>query len=99
MSDKFNTAEKIVEEFLIDVMTKRVISEREMSTSIQASLMRGVQASSSTTRGARPSRPSVEKRTKHRDDLENAKMILTILPNYIPPLAGVVIRDRCAKIF
>jgi hypothetical protein len=56
------------------------MSEREMSASIQASSMRGVQASPSTARGAGSSRPSAEKRTKHRDDLENAKLILTILP-------------------
>ena len=53
MSDELSAIEKIVEEVLIDLMTERVISEREMSTSIQASLTRGVQTSLSTTRGVR----------------------------------------------
>jgi hypothetical protein len=48
MSDELSTAEKIVEEVLIDLMTERVMSERAMSASIQASLMRGLQASLST---------------------------------------------------
>jgi hypothetical protein len=52
MSDEFNVAEKFVEEVLIDLMSKR---EMSMFVGIQASLMRGVQASSSTAREARPS--------------------------------------------
>jgi hypothetical protein len=59
--------EKSVEEILIDLMAERV-----MSTGVQASSTRGVQASPSTARGSRPSRVADEKRTKHRDDLENA---------------------------
>jgi hypothetical protein len=58
-----------------------------------------VQASSSTARGSRPSRATVEKRTKHRDDLVNVKLIPTILPDYIPPLAGVVSRDSFLRDF
>jgi hypothetical protein len=84
MSDEFSAAEKIVEEVLIDLMTERVMS---MSAGIQASSTRGVQASPSTAHGSGPSRPTVEKRTKHRDDLANAKLIPSILPDYIPPLA------------
>jgi hypothetical protein len=42
MSDELSTTEKIVEEVLIDLMTERVIYKRAMSTSIQASLTRGV---------------------------------------------------------
>jgi hypothetical protein len=99
MSDELSTIEKIVEEVLIDLMTERVMSEREMSASIQASSMRGVQASSSTARGAGSSRPSVEKRTKHRDDLANAKLIPSILPDYIPPLDDVVSRDSVPRDF
>jgi hypothetical protein len=49
MSDELSVAEKIVEEVLIDLMTKRVMSKRVMSTSIQVSLTRGLQASPSTT--------------------------------------------------
>jgi hypothetical protein len=41
----------------------------------------------------------VEKRTKYRDDLANEKMIPTILPNYIPPLAGAVSRDSVPRDF
>jgi hypothetical protein len=46
-----------------------------------------------------PSRAADEKRTKHRDDLENAKLIPTILPNYISPLAGAVNRDSVPRDF
>jgi hypothetical protein len=53
MSDELSAAEKIVEEVLIDLMIERVMSEREMFASIQASLTRGVQASPSTAHGAR----------------------------------------------
>jgi hypothetical protein len=50
MSDELNAAEKIVEEVLIDLMAKKV-----MSASIQASSTRGVKASPSTARRSRPS--------------------------------------------
>jgi hypothetical protein len=99
MSDKLNAAEKIVEEVLIDLMTERLMSERAMSKSIQVSSTRGLQASPSTSRGDGSSQPSAEKRTKHRDNLANAKLIPTILPNYIPPLAGVVSRDSVPREF
>lgn len=45
MSDELSTAEKIVEEVLIDLMNERVMSKRVMSPSIQASLTRGLQDS------------------------------------------------------
>jgi hypothetical protein len=96
MSNEFSAAEKVVEEFLIDLMNERVMS---MSAGIQASSTRGLQASPSTARGARSSRPSVEKRTKHKDDLANVKLILTIFLDYILPLAGVVNRDSVPKDF
>jgi hypothetical protein len=41
----------------------------------------------------------MEKRTKLSDDLANAKMILTILPNYIPPLVSAVSRDSVPRDF
>jgi hypothetical protein len=94
MSDKLMAMEKIIEEVLIDLMGKKV-----MSASIQVSSMRGLQAYPLTSRGSRPSRVITEKITKHRDDLENAKLIPTILPDCILPFVGVVIRDRCAEIF
>jgi hypothetical protein len=63
MSDELSTAEKVVEEVLIDLMTERVMSERGLSTGIQASSMRGLQASPSTTRIG-PSRSTDEKQDK-----------------------------------
>jgi hypothetical protein len=99
MLDELSTAEKIVEEVLIDLMTERVMFEREMSASIQVSSKRGVQASLSTTHGAGSSQPSSKKRTKHRDELANAKLIPTIFLDYIPPLASMVSRDSVPKDF
>jgi hypothetical protein len=94
MLDDLSTIEKIFKEVMIDLMAEKV-----MSMGIQASLTRGVQASPSTARGSRPSQPETKKRTKHRDDLENAKLILTILPNYIPPLADAVCRESVLRDF
>jgi hypothetical protein len=94
MSDELSGVEKSVEEFLIDLMAERV-----MSTRVQASSMRGVQASPSTARGSGPSRAAKEKKNKHRDDLANVKLIPSILPDYIPPLAGVVSRDSVPRDF
>jgi hypothetical protein len=96
MSNELIVVEKIVEEVLIDLMTERVMS---MSMGVQASSTRGLPASPSTDRGAEPSQPSDEKRTKHRDDLENAKLISTILPAYIPALSGAVNRDSVPRDF
>jgi hypothetical protein len=76
MSDELNAVENSVEEIFIDLMAERVIP-----VGFQASLMRGVQASPSTTRGSGPSQAKKEKRTKHRDDLANAKLIPSILPD------------------
>jgi hypothetical protein len=72
MSDELSTTEKCVEEVLIDLMAKKL-----MSTGIQSSSMRGVQSSPSTARGYRPSQATVEKRTKHQDDL-----VSEVNPNY-----------------
>ena len=52
MSDEFSAVEKVVEEVLIDLMTERVMS---MSTGVQVSSARGMQASPSTAHGSRPS--------------------------------------------
>jgi hypothetical protein len=81
---------------LINLITKRVMS---MSTVIQASSTRGLLASASTSRRARPSWSSDEKRTKHRDDLANSKLILTILPTYIPPLSCFLNHDNVPRDF
>jgi hypothetical protein len=45
MSDELSALEKVVEEFLIDLTTERVMS---ISTSVQASSMRGIPTSPST---------------------------------------------------
>jgi hypothetical protein len=50
MSDEISVAEKVVEDILIDLMEEKV-----MSTGIQASSTRGVQASPSTACGYGPS--------------------------------------------
>jgi hypothetical protein len=96
MSDELSVVEKVVEEVLIDLMKERIMS---ISTCIQASSMRAMPASPSTTRGAGPSQSSDEKRTKNRDDLANAKLIPTILPTYIPPLRGVVNHNSVPRYF
>jgi hypothetical protein len=76
MSDELSVVEKSIDEFLIELMAEKVMSIR-----IQDSSTRGVQASPSTARGSRPSRAAAKKRTKHQDDLENAKLIPSILPD------------------
>jgi hypothetical protein len=50
MSEEISSVEKFVEEIRIYLMAEKV-----MSTGIQASLTRGVQASSSTAHGSAPS--------------------------------------------
>jgi hypothetical protein len=46
-----------------------------------------------------PSRTATEKRRKHCDDPVNAKQIPSVLPDYIPPLAGAVSRDSVSHDF
>jgi hypothetical protein len=58
----------------------------------------GLPASSSTAR-ASPSQTSDEKRTKHRDDLMNAKLIPSILPTYLPLMSGTINRDSVPREF
>jgi hypothetical protein len=96
MSDEFSAAEKIIEEVLIDLMTERVMS---MSKGIQATSTRGVQASPSTSRRSRSSQPTIEKRTKHRDNLANVKLISSIFLDYILPLASAVSHDSVPRDF
>jgi hypothetical protein len=79
-------------------MIERVMSERGLSIGVQASSMRGLPASQSTSQSG-PSQLSDEKRTKHRDDLMNAKLILIILPTYIPPLSYDINRDSVPRDF
>jgi hypothetical protein len=94
MSGEFSAVEKSVEEILTDLMVEKV-----MSAGAQASSTRGVQASPLTACRSGLSRTATEKRTKHHDDLVNAKLITSILPNYIPPLAGVVSCDSIPSDF
>jgi hypothetical protein len=58
MLEEFSVVEKIVEEVLIDLMTKRVIL---MSTGVQASLKRTIQASPSTAH-AEPDHPDHQRK-------------------------------------
>jgi hypothetical protein len=99
MSDELSVVEKVVEEVLIDLMAERVMSERRIYVGVQASSTGGVQASPSTTHGAGPSRTMTETRTKHRDDIANAKMIPCILPIYIPPLSSKINCDIVPRYF
>jgi hypothetical protein len=93
-----------VKEVLIELMNERVIperviSERVMSVGVQDSSTRGVQASSLIARGYGPFRVVTEKRTKHIDDLENVKLILTILLDYILPFASAMSCDSVPRYF
>jgi hypothetical protein len=99
MSDELNAVEKVVEEVLIDLMTERVMSERRMSVGVQASNPGGVQASPSIAHGVGPCRTTTETRIKHIDDIANAKLILCILPVYIPPLSGKINHDSVPRNF
>jgi hypothetical protein len=74
------------------------MSERGVSKGVHASLTRGLQASPSTAR-AGPYRPIDERRTKHRDDITNAKLILSIIPSYLPPLSGTITHDSVPREF
>jgi hypothetical protein len=94
MFKELSAVEESVKEILIDIMTEKV-----MLVGVQDSSMRGVQASSSTSRGFRPSRAVTEKISKHRDDLENVNLLPSILPKYIPPLASVVSPDNVPRDF
>jgi hypothetical protein len=60
MSNELTTVEESVMKVILDLMTERVMSERGVSTSVQASLTRGLSASLSTAR-ARPSQLVDEK--------------------------------------
>jgi hypothetical protein len=99
MSDELSTIEKVVEEVLTDLMAEKFMSERRMSAGVQASSSGGVQASPSTARGIGPSRTTTKKRTKHKDDIANAKMIPCIFLVYIPPLSGNINRDSVPRDF
>jgi hypothetical protein len=66
---------------------------------MQASSTGGFQASPSTAHRAGPSRTTTETRTKHKDDIANAKLIPHILSVYIPPLSGKINHDSVPRDF
>jgi hypothetical protein len=99
MSYKPSSTEKVIEEFLIELMTERVMSEIMMSAGVQASSKQGVQASPSTAHGAGTSRTTTETRTKHIDDIVNAKLIPCIMSAYLPPLSGAINHDSVPRDF
>jgi hypothetical protein len=94
MSGDLSTIEKSIEEILIDLMAEKV-----MFAEVHASSTRGVQASPSTKRRSGPSLTTTEKRSKHHDDLANTKLIPSVLPNYILPLAGAISHDSVPRDF
>jgi hypothetical protein len=65
----------------------------------KTSSTRGVKASPSTAHQSGPSQTMTEKQTKHGDDLANAKLIPSILPDYIPSLASAVSHDNILRDF
>jgi hypothetical protein len=94
MSGEPSELEKSVKEILKKLMPKRPISE-----GVQASSTRILQSSPSTGRRSGRVNPRSEQRSKHRDDLANAKKISLILPEYIPPLVGIINRDNIPREF
>jgi hypothetical protein len=99
MSEELSTLEESANEVFIDLKIEKFMLERRMFAGVQASSKRGVQASPFTAHRARTSRITIETRMKHRDDLTNAKLILSILPVYIPPLSGAVNKDNMHRDF
>jgi hypothetical protein len=61
MSEELNVVKESVIELLLKLMTERVMSERGLSLGVQASSIRTMQESLSTTCRAGPSCPSDEK--------------------------------------
>jgi hypothetical protein len=98
MSHEFSIVEEYVREVLASLRSKRVILEQGLSTSLQASSTRGVQASPLTAQ-AGTSRASEKIRTKHKDDIASAKLVPSILPAYIRPMSGVINKDSVPRDF
>jgi hypothetical protein len=99
MSEEVSTLEEYAKKVLIDLMTKKVMSERRMFAGVQASSTGGVQDFPSTARRAGTSKTMTEERMKHRDDIVNAKLIPNILPAYLPPLRGAINRHSVPRDF
>jgi hypothetical protein len=94
MSKELSADKESMKEVIIDL-----VNERVMSVGVQESSIKGVEASPLISHRSEPSRVITEKRTKHRDDLANAKLIPTILPDYISPLDDAVSRDSVPRDF
>jgi hypothetical protein len=75
------------------------MSERRISVGVQVSSTRGVQYSPSTAHREGRSRTTIEKGTKHRDDIANAKLIPHILSTYIPLMSRDINRDSVPRYF
>jgi hypothetical protein len=87
MLGDLSVVEKSVEEIVIDIMAEKV-----MSAGVQASSTAGLQASPSTAHRSR--RTTIEKISKHYDDVANAKLVLSVFLDYIPPLASMVSHEN-----
>jgi hypothetical protein len=98
MPDEFSATKESIREVLASLRAERVMSERGLYTGLQASSTKGVQASPLTSQ-AKKSRASTEIRTKHKDNMANAKLVPSILPAYIPPLSGAIKRDSVPRYF
>jgi hypothetical protein len=98
MFDEFSTAEESVREVLAILRAERVMSELGLYIGLQASSTREVKASLSTAQ-AGTSRAGKERRTKHKDDMANTKLVPSMLPTYIPPLSGAINRDSVPRDF
>jgi hypothetical protein len=98
MFDEFSTTKESVQEVLSSLIVERVMSERGLSIGLHASSTRGVKASPSTAQVG-TSRADAERRTKHKDDIANVKLVPSILSAYIPPLSSAINRDSVPRDF
>jgi hypothetical protein len=70
-----------------------------MSEAVHASSTRGLQASPLIEHHSSHVNPTTEQRSKCHGDMENAKNISSILPDYISPLAGMVNYNNISRDF
>jgi hypothetical protein len=98
MSDELTSTKESIMKVLLEIRTERFMSNKGLSIGLQAPSTRGLAASPSTACTGL-SRPANEKCTKHRDDLTNAKLILSILLANLPPLSGTINFDSVPQEF
>jgi len=91
MSDDIIIVENSIEEILIDLMAKKL-----MSVGMKASSTQGLEASPWVAQRC-SSRPAADKCSKNCDDLVNAKLTPYILLKYILPLASAVSHDSVLR--